>query len=67
MTQNLEKSKPSYEQIKNSILEEARTRFEKDKINKECLKQIEIVEKAKANYIKEEQKLFKLVQKKEAL
>lgn len=66
-TEDFENSMKSYEKIKEEIFEEEKKRTLKDKANKECLKQIEIIEKAKANVLKEEQKLFKLIQKREAL
>lgn len=66
-TEDFENSMKNYEKIKEEIFEEEKKRTLKDKANKECLKQIEIIEKAKANVLKEEQKLLKLIQKREAL
>lgn len=67
MIQTNEETTKDYEKIKEKIFEEEKKRTQKDKLNKECLKQIEIIEKAKANVLKEEQKLIKLMQKREVL
>lgn len=79
MTQNLEKNKrktmqneineieTNYQKIKEDILLEKKQRSQKDKLNKELLKQIKAVELAEGVALREKAKLIKLTQKRDSL
>lgn len=79
ITQNLEKNErktmqneineieTNYQKIKEDILLEEKQRSQKDKLNKELLKQIKAVELAEGAALREKAKLIKLTQKRNTL
>lgn len=79
ITQNLEKNErktmqneineieTNYQKIKEDILLEEKQRSQKDKLNKELLKQIKAVELAEGVALREKAKLIKLTQKRNTL
>ncbi|ARJ57138.1 hypothetical protein [Campylobacter cuniculorum] len=63
----IQKEQSSYQKIKDEILSEDKKRSQRDKINKEMLNQLRIIEAKEAELKKEKEKLTRLKEKKDKL